>query len=228
MTQTLLGVGIDTARYGHHVSFLDQQQRTASASFHFKEEATGFDKLKKVLVNLAKKNPEAEIRIHLDPAGSYANNLTRFLQTLDSPKVIVSIGRPEANENYRKAIFGKKKADPVESLACARFAVAEKPAPAPIFAPEMESLRRCVSTIEAVAKQKTQTVNQLHAIQEQITKAEPSVAWAGAWQPKVTTWCVEIFTWQRKSQLNITQRSKPSTQGSVSSAKNTEPPLAIV
>lgn len=164
MNQTVFGVGIDTARYGHHVSFLDQQQRTAFACFHFKEEAAGFDKLKKVLVNLAKKNPEAEIRIHLDPAGSYANNLTKFLQTLDTPKVIVSIGKPEANESYRKAIFGNKKADPVESLSCARFAISEKPAPAPIFSPEMESLRRCVSTIEAIAKQKTQTVNQLHAI----------------------------------------------------------------
>ena len=70
MNQTVFGVGIDTARYGHHVSFLDQQQRTAFACFHFKEEAAGFDKLKKVLVNLAKKNPEAEIRIHLDPASN--------------------------------------------------------------------------------------------------------------------------------------------------------------
>lgn len=164
MTNPVLGVGIDTARYGHHVSFLDQFQRTASTAFHFKEDADGYDKLKKTLAALAKKHPDADIRVHLDPAGSYANNLTRFLQTLDLPKVIVSIGRPEANENYRKAIFGKKKADPVESLACARFAVAEKPSPAPLFSPQMESLRRCVSTLEAVAKQKTQTVNQLHAI----------------------------------------------------------------
>jgi len=32
--------------------------------------AAGFGKLKMVLVNLAKKNPEAEIRIHLDPASN--------------------------------------------------------------------------------------------------------------------------------------------------------------
>jgi transposase len=164
MTQPVLGVGIDTARYGHHVSFLDQLQRPAYPSFHFKEDADGYDKLKKTLLTLAKKHPNVDIRVHLDPAGSYANNLTRFLQTLDVPKVIVSIGRPEANENYRKAIFGKKKADPVESLACARFAISEKPLPAPLLSPEMESLRRCVSTLEAIAKQKTQTVNQLHAI----------------------------------------------------------------
>ena len=30
-----IGVGIDTARYGHHVSFLDQQKRSAAKSFHF-------------------------------------------------------------------------------------------------------------------------------------------------------------------------------------------------
>lgn len=164
MTQTVLGVGIDTARYGHHAFFLDQNKRQAAAPFHFKEDAAGYERLKKVLATLAKKHPMAEFRVHLDPAGSYANNLTQFLQSLESPKVIVSIGRPEANESYRKAIFGKKKADPVESAACARFAISEKPAPAPVFSSQMESLRRCVSTIEAVAKQKTQTVNQLHAI----------------------------------------------------------------
>ncbi len=32
-----LGVGIDTARYGHHVSFLDEQKRSAAKSFHFTE-----------------------------------------------------------------------------------------------------------------------------------------------------------------------------------------------
>ena len=49
MDQPVLGVGIDTARYGHHVSFLDQLQRTAYPSFHFKEDADGYDKLKKSL-----------------------------------------------------------------------------------------------------------------------------------------------------------------------------------
>jgi hypothetical protein len=38
-----IGVGIDTARYGHHVSFLDEQKRTAAPPFHFTEaaESTG-------------------------------------------------------------------------------------------------------------------------------------------------------------------------------------------
>ena len=40
-----IGVGIDTARYGHHVSFLDEQKRTAAQPFHFTETANGYQKL---------------------------------------------------------------------------------------------------------------------------------------------------------------------------------------
>ena len=48
-----LGVGIDTARYGHHVSFLDEQKRSAAKSFHFTESAAGYQQFQAVLQKLA-------------------------------------------------------------------------------------------------------------------------------------------------------------------------------
>ncbi len=164
MTTLVIGVGIDTARYGHHVSFLDQDKRPAASSFHFKEGASGFQKLRKSLDDLVKKHPQASIRVHLDPAGSYANNLVHFLQKLSISGLSLSMGHPERNKKYREFLFGRKKADPVESLSCARLAISEKPVSMPVFSPDLESLKQCVSAIEAVAKQKTQAVNQLHCM----------------------------------------------------------------
>ena len=42
MSITLIGVGIDTARYGHHVSFLGVDKRKALPGFHFKESTEGY------------------------------------------------------------------------------------------------------------------------------------------------------------------------------------------
>jgi hypothetical protein len=36
----------------------------------------------------------------------------------------VSCGEPQRNKNYRAALFGSHKSDPVEARAAARFAVA--------------------------------------------------------------------------------------------------------
>ena len=58
----------------------------------------------------------------------------------------ISVGQPKQNRDYCKAHFPKRKADPVESLACARFAIVERPAPTPetpsAFAQLRETRRR--------------------------------------------------------------------------------------
>ena len=63
------GVGIDTARYGHHVSFLDQEKRTAAKPFHFTETAEGYQKLDSALAKLRGKHPSVHLHIHIDAAG---------------------------------------------------------------------------------------------------------------------------------------------------------------
>ena len=37
-----VGVGIDTARYGHHVSFLRDDKQPAASEFHFAESRSGY------------------------------------------------------------------------------------------------------------------------------------------------------------------------------------------
>ena len=126
-----IGVGIDTARYAHHVSFLDEEKRTATKPFHFTEAAAGYQKLQDAFDRLAGKHPNLHLHIRIDAAGQYAENLLQWLHQLDL-NTTISVGQPARNKAYRKVHFDKRKADPTESLACARFAIVERPAPRPI------------------------------------------------------------------------------------------------
>ena len=89
--------------------------------------------------------------MRLDAAGQYADNLLHFLRSLGTPPahaggspeftLTISCGDPQRNKNYRAALFGAKKSDPVEARAAARYALAEKPTPANLMSDE---LRPCV------------------------------------------------------------------------------------
>lgn len=159
----IVGVGIDTARYGHHVSFLDDEKRFATKPFHFEEGSDGYDKLQKALVAIQRKHPLVRFNIRVDAAGQYADNLIHWLHKLSLPTTI-SVGTPLKNKRYRQAHYDKRKADPVESLACARFAVVEKPTSMPPPQPAFSSLRNAVAALESNANHMTRLINQLHIL----------------------------------------------------------------
>jgi transposase len=171
-TVSIIGVGIDTARYGHHVSFLDQEKRSATKPFHFTENADGYRRLKNAFLKLQSKHPGLQLHIRIDAAGQYAENLIQWLHLLRMPTVI-SVGQPAMNKAYRNAHFNKRKADPVESLACARFAVVERPAATLHNPPEFSQLRDVVALMESSSKQRTRLVNQLHGL---LARAFPEFA----------------------------------------------------
>jgi len=130
-TTTLLdriGVGIDTARYGHRVSFLRPDRQPAAKPMTVLENHSGYQALKDRLIQLHEHHPNAMFHIHIDAAGQYAANLERFLRGLDLP-MILSIGEPKRNKDYRKAHFPKRTTDDTESQALARFASWNSPRP---------------------------------------------------------------------------------------------------
>jgi len=106
-----IGVGIDTARYAHHVSFLDEEKRTAAKPFHFLEAAAGYQKLQDAFARLADRHPHLHLHIRIDAAGQYAENLLQWLHQLDL-NTTISVGQPARNKAYRKVHFDKRKADP--------------------------------------------------------------------------------------------------------------------
>lgn len=158
-----IGVGVDTARYGHHVSMLDEKKRTAAPPFHFTETADGYRKFQVVLDKLAGKHPDLHLHIRIDAAGQYAENLLQWLHQLEF-NTTISVGQPARNKAYRKVHFDKRKADPAESMACARFAIVERPEATPHNPPEFRQLRDTVALLEANSKQQTRLVNQLHGL----------------------------------------------------------------
>jgi transposase len=156
-----IGVGIDTARYGHRVSFLRPDRQPAAKPLTVLESRAGYQALHERLELLHQQHPQAHFHVRIDAAGQYAANLEHFLRSLPLP-LTLSIGEPKRNKDYQKAHFPKRTTDDTESQAMARFAVVELPsATAPVPA-AMTLLREVAGRLQAKVKQSTQAINRLH------------------------------------------------------------------
>jgi transposase len=158
---TMIGVGIDTARYGHRVTFLCADKQPAAPPLDVHESCAGYQQLQQALERLQAAHPAVKFHVRIDAAGQYAANLERFLRSLPLP-LELSCGQPARNAAYRKVHFPKRKADPVDSLANARYAVVERPAGTLVTPPEFLVLREVVSQLESQTRQTTRLINQLH------------------------------------------------------------------
>ena len=167
-----IGVGLDTARYGHHVTFLRQDLQLATEPFGFVESRDGYQQLRDAFCQLSQRHEDVHFHIRIDAAGQYSANLQRFLYKLDFPKTI-SIGEPKRNKDYRSVHFPKRKADAVESQACARFAIVEQPKETPLTPDEFLQLREVLSALESQGKRTTRLTNQLH---NRLSRAFPELA----------------------------------------------------
>ena len=160
-TTWLIGVGIDTARYGHHVTFLHQDKQPAAEPLTITESRKGYDILYQRLACLQDKHREVLFAVRIDAAGQYATNLERYLRGLPLP-MSISIGEPKRNKDYRQAHFPKRKADPVESLAMARYAVVEQPPASADVAQETYLLREIAGRLQGQVKDTSRSINRLH------------------------------------------------------------------
>ena len=157
-----IGVGIDTARYGHHVAFLGEDREEVSKDFSFVESSKGYGYLEDALRQLVKRNGgPVHFHVRIDAAGQYAVNLEAFLRRLDL-SMTISVGDPKRNKDYKNAHFPKRKADAVDSRACARFGVIERPKASVEVPAEMRRLREVASALNSQRKHTTRRVNQLH------------------------------------------------------------------
>ena len=167
-----IGVGIDTARYGHRVSFLRPDRQPAAKPFTVLENRAGYAALQQRLEQLHRQHPQAQFHVRIDAAGQYAANLEHFLRGLPLP-LTISVGEPKRNRDYQKAHFPKRTTDDTESQAMARFAVVEQPAATPPVPPQLALLREVTARLQAQVKQTTQAVNRLHNL---LARAFPELA----------------------------------------------------
>lgn len=156
-----IGVGIDTARYGHRVSFLRPDRQPAAKPLTVLESRAGYQALHQRLEQLHQQHPQAHFHVRIDAAGQYAANLEHFLRGLPLP-LTLSIGEPKRNKDYQKAHFPKRTTDDTESQAMARFAVVELPQATAPVAPALMMLREVAGRLQAKVKQSTQAINRLH------------------------------------------------------------------
>jgi transposase len=162
-----VGIGIDTARYGHRVNFLRDDRQPAAPAMTITENSQGFERLRNVLQQLHDKHPQAHLHVHLDAAGQYATNLERFLRSLELP-ITLSVGEPKRNKDYHKAFFPKQKTDDTESQAMARFAVVEQPHPTGEVPDECFALREIASRLQGQIKDTTRATNRLHNVMARV------------------------------------------------------------
>ncbi len=167
-----IGVGIDTARYGHRVCFLRPDHKPAAKPLTVLENHAGYHDLQLRLESLHQQHPQAQFHVRIDAAGQYAANLEHFLRTLPLP-LTISIGEPKRNKDYQKAHFPKRTTDDTESQAMARFAVVELPDATLPVPTQMALLREITSRLQAQVKQSTQAVNRLHNL---MARAFPELA----------------------------------------------------
>jgi transposase len=156
-----IGVGIDTARYGHRVSFLRPDRLPAAKPLTVLETRAGYQALQERLEQLQQQHPQAHFHVRIDAAGQYAANLEHFLRSLALPMTL-SIGEPKRNKDYQKAHFPKRTTDDTESQAMARFAIVEQPGATAPTSEAMTLLREVAGRLQAKVKQSTQAINRLH------------------------------------------------------------------
>ena len=92
-----IGVGLDTARYGHHATFVREDRQPATGPLEFLESQAGYQQLEKVLSHLAQRHSNIHFHIRVDAASQYATNLLAFLHRFPWPKTI-SVGEPRRNK----------------------------------------------------------------------------------------------------------------------------------
>ena len=162
-----IGVGIDTARYGHHVTFLYENRQPAAEPITVMENAEGYQLLREQLGKLRNRFPDALFRVRIDAAGQYATNLERFLRELPF-SMTISIGEPKRNKDYRAAISPKRNDDCTASHAMARYAVVEQPEATKDVPNEFFVLREIVARLQAQSRDTTRAVNRLHNLMSRV------------------------------------------------------------
>lgn len=168
-----LGIGIDTARYGHHVTFLREDKQPACPPLTVMETRTGYEQLRTQIEKLHQRFPNAQIYLRIDAAGQYAANLENFLRSLTHLPISISVGEPKRNKDYHSAYSPKTQSDATESHAMARYAVVERPDESHGTPPQFAVLRRVASRLQSQTKQSTRLINQLH---ETLSASFPELA----------------------------------------------------
>jgi transposase len=163
-----IGVGIDTSRYGHYAAFLRDDLQPAAGELQFMEATDGYAQLRSRFEQIVAKLGSVHFMVRLDVASQYADNLLHFLHTLHArlanATFTISCGDPQRNKNYRAALFGSKKSDPIEAHAAAHYALRQKCMPVKILPAEVHTLRQVAGRLQAVVRQRTRLINQFHLL----------------------------------------------------------------
>ena len=181
-----IGVGFDTARDGHHVSFLGTDRQPAAQAFTFAESPAGYAELRQALERLQEKSEK-----FTSPYVSMPPVSTRPTWTLPPHAAVAEnhLRRPaQAESRLPQRAFPQTQGRPRGRGGLRPFAIVEQPDPTPETPPVFAQLRDSPARLESQVKQTTRLVNQLH---NRLARTFPELAPACA-RPRRRDWVLAV------------------------------------
>jgi transposase len=162
MNTTNVWVGIDVSKDWHDIAFVDSENKPLRGHLKIQNSQEGYQTLALALRELA--GPKTVFHFGLESTGHYHFGLDYFLRRIPGLDVQVAVLNPLKTKKFMGCRGVKNQNDKVDSKKIADYMVTFKPAPTNESTPVFRALRHLVNFRDQLSKQKTELVNELHAV----------------------------------------------------------------
>jgi transposase len=152
-------VGIDVAKRFHKVCVKDQHKKSLIPTLDIEDTQDGYDKLRRCFDSLKEKHQIEIFTVGLESTGTYHEHLVEWCR--QQPDVTVSVINPVQTSHYMKSELKRASTDKISAEMLAQFMVEKTPRPTQFVADDYESVKRLVTHLHALTKQKTAAINRL-------------------------------------------------------------------
>lgn len=158
-------LGIDASKGYADFALLNQQKQVVKSAIQLDDTHEGHHKLYNYLSEFYSEHPEAKIYAAVESTGGFENNWFSLLRRLNfQDRLLVARINPFGVKMHGKAALKRMKTDRISAENIAEYLMAHPDKIQYYHEDSFASLRRYWSTIKLLSKQKTQLINQLHAL----------------------------------------------------------------
>ena len=147
--------GIDIASQTHVVAIVDEAGRLLLKPTAFQENASGYQKLHRLL------GPAADLLVAMEATGHYWQNL---FADLDAHQYVLCLLNPLRTRRFAQEDLKRAKNDSIDALGIARFAAQKRPAPTPALDLHTLALRETVHLRDRLVQDSADRLRQLHRL----------------------------------------------------------------
>ena len=165
MLQAEICIGIDVSKDWHYIAIIDEEKKCTT--FKIENCIEGYQKLESTIRTISRQG--LLFRIGMEATGHYHFNLERFIRDhLPGIDTRVTVIHPLRSKRFMDVRGVKSQTDRVDAKNIADYISTFKPEPTAEKTPAFRALRHLNNLRNALVKQKTELVNQLHAVLQEI------------------------------------------------------------